>query len=242
MSQCTAPVEGHRTASGAANCPACRGGRRSYGSSYSYSPRPSYSGGSSYGGSSYGRSGSSYGSSSGGGSSRRTRAGRTVSYTPTEWRTVERFAEQAAEQARVHPERRDLFLCHAWPDRQGSAAELNNHLKSNGATTWFSEEDLPLGTLMIREIDKGLANCRVGIVLVTPALLSSLKSAGVAEKELAVLLSTRRVIPVLHGVTFNELNDVSPMLASHTGLNTQDSSLDDVAGKIAAAAAALPAA
>ncbi|HEX8092825.1 MAG TPA: hypothetical protein VF542_03285 [Jatrophihabitans sp.] len=50
------------------------------------------------------------------------------------------------------------------------------------------------------------------------------------------------VIPVLHGVTFNELNDVSPMLASHTGLNTQDSSLDDVAGKIAAAAAALPAA
>jgi len=165
-----------------------------------------------------------------------------VSYTPSEWRTVEPFSEKAVEQARSHPERRDLFLCHAWDDREGSAKELYGHLKSSGASVWFSEEDLPLGSLMIREIDKGLRNSRVGIVLVTPALLKSIESEGVAEKELAVLLSTRRVIPVLHGVTFDDLNDISPMLASHAGLSTTDSSLDSVAAKIAAAAAALPAA
>jgi hypothetical protein len=165
-----------------------------------------------------------------------------VSYTPNEWRTVEPFAEKAAQQAREHPDRRDLFLCHAWPDRKGCAADLNERLKSNGASTWFSEEDLPLGSLMIREIDKGLRNSRVGIVLVTPALIKSITDEGIAEKELAVLLASRRVIPVLHGVTFEQLNDVSPMLASHAGLNTAESSLDDVAAKIAAAAAALPAA
>jgi hypothetical protein len=236
MAQCTAPYRGHRTASGRANCPACggRGYYRSFSSSYSYS-------GGSYGGS--GRS--SYGSSSGatgGGGSRRTRTGRSVSYTPTEWRTVEPFTEEASEQARAHPERHDLFLCHAWDDREGSAKELYGHLKANGASVWFSEEDLPLGSLMIREIDKGLRNSRVGIVLVTPALLKSIEGAGVAEKELAVLLSTRRVIPVLHGVSFDDLNNVSPMLASHTGLSTKESSLDSVAAKVAAAAAALPAA
>ncbi|WP_245788532.1 toll/interleukin-1 receptor domain-containing protein [Amycolatopsis marina] len=232
MAQCTAPSRGHRTASGAANCPACSSrGRSSYRSAYSYtSPRPSYGGG----------GGSSYGSSSGGSAgSRRTRTGRSVSYTPTEWRTVEPFTEKASEQAQAHPERRDLFLCHAWPDREGSAKELHAHLKSNGASVWFSEEDLPLGSLMIREIDKGLRNSRVGIVLVTPALLKSINDEGVAEKELAVLLSTRRVIPVLHGVGFNDLNDVSPMLASHAGLSTTESSLDVVAAKVAAAAAAL---
>ena len=162
-------------------------------------------------------------------------------YTPTEWRTFEPFAEKAAEQARINPDRRDLFLCHAWDDREGSAKDLYSHLKSNGASVWFSEEDLPLGSLMIREIDKGLRNSRVGIVLVTPALLTSIESEGVAEKELAALLSTRRVIPVLHGVTFEELNNISPMLASHTGMNTKGSTLDGVAAKIAAAAAALPA-
>lgn len=227
MAQCTAPSQGHRTASGRANCPAC-GGR---GSSYS-----SYS---SYGGPSYGRSsgGSSYGSSSGG----RTRAGRMVSYTPQEWRTVEPYAEKAVEQARVNPDRRDLFLCHAWDDRQGAAAELHGLLKTNGATVWFSEEDLPLGSLMIREIDKGLRNSRIGIVLVTPALLKSIEKEGVAERELAVLLNSKRVIPVTHGVTYEQLLDVSPTLASHAGLSTKESSLDDVAAKLAAAAAALPA-
>ncbi len=235
MAQCTAPVYGHRSTAAAANCPAC-GGRSRYGSSYS-----SY-GGSSYGGGGGSTYGSSYGSlSSGGSTSRRTRTGKSVSYSPTEWRSVQPYAEKAAEQARTHPDRRDLFLCHAWDDRQGSAADLHRQLKANGATVWFSEEDIPLGSLMTREIDKGLRNSRIGIVLVTPALLKSIENEGIAEKELAVLLNSRRVVPVTHGVTFDELYDVSPMLASHAGLNTADSSLDDVAAKIAAAAAALPA-
>ena len=231
MAQCTAPVYGHRSAAAAANCPVC-GGRSGYRSSYS-----SYGGSASFGG----RPGSTYGSSSSGGlTSRRTRAGRSVSFSPGEWRTVQPYVEKAAEQARTHPERRDLFLCHAWHDRQGCAAELHRHLKANGATVWFSEEDIPLGSLMTREIDKGLRNSRIGIVLVTPALLKSIRDEGIAEKELAVLLNSRRVVPVTHGVTFDELYDVSPMLASHAGLSTADSSLGDVAAKIAAAAAALP--
>lgn len=76
----------------------------------------------------------------------------------------------------------------------------------------------------------------------TPALLESIRNEGIAEKELAVLLNSRRVVPVTHGVTFDDLYDVSPMLASHAGLSTAESSLDEEAAKIAAAAAGLPAA
>jgi hypothetical protein len=149
------------------------------------------------------------------------------------------LADKAVEQARAHPERRDLFLCHAWDDREGSASELYDSLKANGASVWFSEKDVSLGTLLLREIDKGLRNSRVGIVLVTPALLKSIETEGIAEKELSVLLATGRVIPVAHGTTFEALRDVSPMLASHAGLDTAESSLDEVAAKVAAAAAAL---
>lgn len=160
-------------------------------------------------------------------------------YTSSEWRSIEPLATKAAEQARHHPERRDLFLCHAWDDRDASASELYDRLTSNGASVWFSERDVPLGKLLLREIDKGLRNSRVGIVLVTPALLKSIETEGIAEKELSVLLASGRVIPVAHGTTFEALRDVSPMLASHAGLDTAESSLDDVAAKIAAAAAAL---
>lgn len=234
MAQCTAPVRGHRSSAAAANCPAC-GGRGYYRSSYSYSrPVSSYRTGSSFGG-----AGSGGDRASGGGRSRRTRAGGSVAYNPTEWRSIEPLARKAVEQAREHPERRDLFLCHAWADREESASELYNSLESNGASVWFSEKDVPLGKQLIREIDKGLKNSRVGIVLVTPALLKSIDAEGIAEKELSVLLASGRVIPVAHGTTFDALREVSPMLASHAGLNTADSSLADVAAKVAAAAAAL---
>ena len=45
--------------------------------------------------------------------------------------------------------------------------------------------------------------------------------------------------PSRMGLTFDTLRYISPMLASHAGLDTAGSSLEDVAAKIAAAAAAL---
>jgi hypothetical protein len=70
-------------------------------------------------------------------------------------------------------------------------------------------------------------------VLVTPALLKSIQSDGIAEKELSALLATDRVIPVAHGTTFEALREVSPLLAARSGLSTAESSLEDVATKVA---------
>jgi hypothetical protein len=162
-----------------------------------------------------------------------------VSYTPAEWRTIEPLARNAEVQALRHPERRDLFLCHAWEDRNDAARELYNLLSSLGATVWFSETEVGLGKSLLREIDRGLAMSRIGIVLVTPAMLDSLANQGVADKELSALLATDRVIPVAHGTTFETLRDVSPLLAARSGLTTGiDMSMRDVATKVAAAAAA----
>lgn len=234
MSGCTAPVYGHRTASGAANCPVCRY-RSSYRPSYAYSsPVTQYRGG---GGTSYGGGGSSSG---GGGTSRRTRSGGTASYTSSEWRTFEPLARQAEVVARTYPDRRDVFLCHAWDDRQGAAKDLCDLLVSHGATVWFSEYDVGLGKSLLTEIDKGLRNSRAGIVLVTPAMLKTLEAAtGIASKELAALLATDRVIPIAHGTDFDALRDVSPLLGARSGLTTGAAlSLDEAAKKVAAATAA----
>lgn len=162
-----------------------------------------------------------------------------MSYSPAEWRTMEPLVRTAEVVARTHPERRDLFLCHAWEDREDAAKELCDLLVSHSATVWFSEYDVGLGKSLLQEIDRGLANSRIGIVLVTPALLESIKSAtGIAGKELSALLATDRVIPVAHDTTFDALRDISPLLAARSGLTIGDLSMDDVARKVAAAAAA----
>jgi hypothetical protein len=136
---------------------------------------------------------------------------------------------RAAEQ----PDLRDVFLCHAWDDRQGPANELHNLLVAAGVKVWFSEKDLGLGVPMMRAIDKGLANSRIGLVLVTPALLARLPKESVADKELSALLRSNRLVPIVHGTTYAALGDVSPMLASRSGLDTSEDSMAVVATKIA---------
>jgi hypothetical protein len=131
------------------------------------------------------------------------------------------------------PDPRDVFLCHAWDDRAGAAKELHDLLESLGVSVWFSEKDVPLGTPLLREIDKGLAKSRVGVVLVTPALLRRVEEEGIAEKELSALLASDRLVPIVHDTTYEALRDVSPLLGSRSGLNTAEDTMADVAAKLA---------
>lgn len=234
MAQCTAPVEGHRTASGAANCPACRysyGSRRTnYVAPSVYTPPPPrrYS--------SFRRASSSRGGAGGGRArSSSSQARRSyVSYSVREYQTLNPVREQVVRIVQTDTARRDLFLCHAWDDRQGAALEFHRLLTDLDVTVWFSEMDVPLGTSLIRKIDQGLAASNAGIVLVTPALFSSLSSDGIAAQELSALLATDRVIPIVHGTTFEELRRHSPLLAARSGLDTADyTSLEEVAAKVA---------
>lgn len=125
-------------------------------------------------------------------------------YTTAEVRTLTPLRESVEKRASL-PDLRDVFLCHAWDDRGGVAKELHDLLESRGVSVWFSEKDVVLGTSLLREIDKGLAKSRVGIVLVTPALLSRLRGEGIADKELSALLARDLLVPIVHGTTYEAL-------------------------------------
>ncbi|HKP05959.1 MAG TPA: toll/interleukin-1 receptor domain-containing protein [Microbacterium sp.] len=135
--------------------------------------------------------------------------------------------------ARQLPDLRDVFLCHAWDDRRGAATELHDLLEAQGVSVWFSEKDIVLGQPFLREIDRGLAKSRTGLVLVTPALLKRVGSRGVSDKELSELLSRDLLIPIVHETTYDDLRAVSPLLGSRNGLNTTDDTMEEIAVKIA---------
>jgi hypothetical protein len=232
MAQCTAPVRGHTSSAAAAACPACRyryGRGYGYGGGYSAPSYPSTSSVRSSG-SSIGNSG---GSSRGSSRARWSPAGSTVLYTSTQVQSLTPVREAVERVAVQQPDLRDCFLCHAWPDRQGAAKELDDALKAEGVKTWFSELDLGLGVPMMRTIDRGLANSRIGLVLVTPNFLKGLPNQGVADKELSALLAGNRLVPIVHETSYDELRNVSPLLASRTGLDTKEESIAEVAKKIA---------
>jgi hypothetical protein len=204
MARCTAPVRGHNSAAARAACPACSSRYGGYRSSYGSGYSSSYSSG-----------------------------GSSVSYTPAQVASLTPVREAVEKESAAKPDLRDCFLCHAWDDRQGAAKELHGLLEAAGVKVWFSEKDLGLGVPMMRAIDKGLAASKIGLVLVTPALLARLPKEGVADKELSTLLQGNRLVPIVHGTTYTALRDVSPMLASRSGLDTSEDTMAVVAAKIA---------
>jgi len=188
MARCTAPVRGHRSAAARADCPACgsRYGRGfGYGYGYGSNPRPtpdpirsSYTG----------KGGSGSGGSVRSSKPRWSKASSPVWYTEHEVRALQPIRRSVEERATL-PDLRDVFLCHAWDDRQGPAKELHDALEASKVSVWFSEKDVRLGSSLMREIDRGLARSRVGIVLVTPAFLTRIQQEGIADKELSALLA-----------------------------------------------------
>ncbi len=223
MVKCTAPIRGHNSAAAEAACPACRYRGYHYGSSY-----PSLS--------SSGSIRSNTNNSTRSNSSSRPRwssATSSVSYTPIQVQSLTPIRQTVETRAVEQPDLRDVFLCHAWDDRQGVATELHDLLVAAGVKVWFSEKDLGLGVPMMRALDKGLANSRIGLVLVTPALLNRLPKEGVADKELSALLAGNQLVPIVHDTTYDDLRNVSPLLASRSGLDTKEDSMTVIAKKIA---------
>jgi len=229
MSRCTAPVRGHSSASAAARCPACSSRSRGYRGYSSYDDyRPTYPSGQSSNG---GRSGG--GSNTGSTRPRWSGANSSVTYTPSQVRALTPIRKSVETRSEQIPDLRDVFLCHAWDDRKGIAKELHDLLESHDVSVWFSEKDVGLGAPLLRAIDKGLVNSKVGVVLVTPAMLKRLQAEGVADKELSVLLFREQLIPIVHDTTYEALRDVSVLLGSRSGLDTAEEPLADLAIKIA---------
>ncbi|MCX2586450.1 hypothetical protein OQ267_21785, partial [Pedobacter sp. MR22-3] len=94
MSRCTAPVYGHRSASAAADCPACGGRNRGYNSYSSYS--------SPYSSSAYTSSSRSGGSGSGRSAKPRwSRPGSSIMYTNEEVRTLTPVRENIEKRSSI---------------------------------------------------------------------------------------------------------------------------------------------
>lgn len=233
MSRCTAPVRGHNSAAAAAACPACRYRTSSRSSSRYDGYGSSYSSSVGNGGSHANSGGGGGGGSSSSSKPRWSRPGSSISYSPAQVQSLTPIRETVETRAAEQPDLRDVFLCHAWDDRHGPAKELHELLVAAGVKVWFSERDLGLGVPMMRTIDKGLANSRIGLVLVTPALLTRLPKESVADKELSALLAGNQLVPIVHNTTYEALRNVSSLLASRSGLDTAEDSMAVVAAKIA---------
>lgn len=158
--------------------------------------------------------------------SRRLNAAR---YSPQEEELTQRVADAiAAQDSREW----DIFLSYAQIDGAEVGRELCAHLQNLGVRVWFDEVVLQPGVSQARQMDRGLAKAHCGVALLTPAYVAG---RFWTERELGALLGKSTLIPVLHGVAFNQVAEYSGILPDLVGFETAKHSLAEIADKIAEA-------
>lgn len=123
----------------------------------------------------------------------------------------------------------DAFISHASEDKVELVRPIAEKLKEAGFSVWYDEFELKIGDSLSRSIDKGLANSRFGIVVLSPSFFAKKWTAhelsGLVAKEME---GGKVILPLWHKVSKNEVMKYSPTLADKLALNTTQYTIDEL--------------
>jgi TIR domain len=125
--------------------------------------------------------------------------------------------EQPAERSPVH---RDIFVSHASEDKNSVARPLTKALRRAGLTIWFDEAELTVGDSLRRKIDEALKNSRFGVVVLSPHFFSKEWPQRELDGLIALEKNSKKILPVWHKVTADQVREYSPILADRLAINT----------------------
>lgn len=135
-----------------------------------------------------------------------------------------------ASNSQVH----DVFISHASEDKDEIVRPLADALVKEGLNVWYDEFTLRIGDSLRQKIDQGLANSKVGLVV----LSSNFISKGWTNYELDGIV-TRTVsgeqilLPIWHNITKQQVVDFSPSLADKVARSTATHTVEEIAKEIA---------
>ena len=127
----------------------------------------------------------------------------------------------------------DVFISHASEDKDEVVRPLAHELQNNGLTVWYDEFEMKIGDSLRRKIDKGLANSKFGVVVLSKDFIKK----GWTNYELDGIITKTTtgeqiLLPIWHNITKKEVIDFSPSLADKLARNTATFTIDEIATEI----------
>jgi hypothetical protein len=127
----------------------------------------------------------------------------------------------------------DAFISHASADKDDLVRPLAEKLQEAGFSIWYDEFQLKVGDSLRRSIDRGLANSRFGIVVLSPDFFAKnwpqYELDGLVAREMN---GGKIILPLWHKVSKDEVMRYSPSLADKVALNTAMYTIDELAEKL----------
>lgn len=128
----------------------------------------------------------------------------------------------------------DVFISHASEDKGEVVRPLAIALQNKNLKVWYDEFELKIGDSLRQKIDKGLANSRFGIVVLSKNFIrkgwTNYELDGIITKSVS---GQQVVLPIWHDITKQEVIDYSPSLADKVARNTATYTIDEIADEIA---------
>lgn len=129
--------------------------------------------------------------------------------------------QQAPARNRDADEEWDVFISHASEDKDDIARPLAEALRAKGLRVWYDESSLKLGDSLRQAIDKGLGRSRFGVVILSPRFFEKhwpqQELNGLVTREVN---AKKVILPVWHGVTFDDVRRYSVTLADRVAIQT----------------------
>lgn len=128
----------------------------------------------------------------------------------------------------------DVFISHASEDKDSIVRSLANALIAQGLRVWYDEFTLRIGDSLRQKIDKGLANSRVGLVVLSPSFISkgwtNYELDGIVTRTMS---GEQTLLPIWHEITKQQVIDYSPSLADKLARSTATHTVEEIATEIA---------
>jgi hypothetical protein len=117
----------------------------------------------------------------------------------------------------------DVFICHAWEDKEGFVEPLAQALQKHGLKVWYDKFVLKVGDSLRERIDEGLSASRYGIVVLSRAFFLKQWPKNELDGLVAKEVGGRKVIlPIWHLVTRDDVHGFSPILSGRLAAQSKD--------------------
>ncbi len=127
----------------------------------------------------------------------------------------------------------DVFISHASEDKDELVRPLAVELQKRGLNVWYDEFEMKIGDSLRRKIDKGLANSKFGVVVLSRAFISkgwtNYELDGIITKAIS---GEQIILPIWHNITKKEVIEYSPSLADKLARSTSTNTVDEIADEI----------
>jgi hypothetical protein len=115
----------------------------------------------------------------------------------------------------------DVFISHAYEDQNEFAGKLAVELKRRGLKVWYSGFELRMGASIMASVNKALSESKFGVVIISPVYLTKTWAMKELESMFAQEADSKRILPVLHGMSVDTFRQKLPLLADRYAVSSR---------------------